>query len=60
MTTRKHKLDFPPLECPTERLQLVPVTVEHKPSARAGRSWQADARLPVTRTLPPRGKITLH
>ena len=60
MTTRKHKLDFPPLEWPTEQLQLVAVTVEHKPPAPAGQIRQADTKLPMTRSLPRRGKDTLH
>jgi len=60
MTARRHKLNSSPLESPTEQLLLVAVTVEHKPSARAGQIWQAGARLPATRSLPPRGRITLH
>jgi hypothetical protein len=58
MTTRKLKPSYPPLiEIPTEQLQLVPVTVEHKPPAHAGRTRQAPSDLP---SLPPQGKITLH
>ena len=60
MITRKRKLILPSLESPTERLQLVAATVEYKPPAPASQVWRADAKLPVTRSLPPRGKITLH
>ena len=57
MTTRKPKPTYPPLEFPTEQLQLAPVTVEHKVPARAGQTWQAETDLPP---LPHRGKIALH
>jgi hypothetical protein len=58
MTTRKPKPTYPPLiEFPTEQLQLVPVTVEHKAPAHAGRTWQAHADLP---SLPHQAKITVH
>jgi hypothetical protein len=61
MTTRKPKPTFSPLnELPTEQLQLVPVTVEHKAPARTGQPWQAEMELPLTRLLPHRGKTTLH
>ena len=61
MTTRKPKPPFSPLiELPTEQLQLVAVTVEHKPPARTGQNWQAETELPVGGSLPHRGKITLH
>jgi hypothetical protein len=61
MTTRKPKPTFPPLiELLTEQLQLMPVTVEHKAPARAGQIWPAETELPVARSLPHRGKITLH
>jgi hypothetical protein len=57
MTTRKPKPTYPPLiEFPTEQLQLVPVTVEHKAPAHAGQTW-AETDLPSS---PPRRKITLH
>jgi hypothetical protein len=61
MTTRKPKPTISPLiELPTEQLQLVAVTVEHKAPARAGQNWQAETELPVARSLPLRAKITLH
>lgn len=60
MTTRKHKLTFPPPESPTEQLKLMVVTAEQKPPARTGQIWQAARKLPVTRSLPHPGKITLH
>jgi hypothetical protein len=63
MTTRKPKPNpnpSPLIEVPTEQLQLVAVTVEHKAPARAGQNWQAETELPVTRSLPHPGKITLH
>jgi hypothetical protein len=60
MTTRKPKPKpaYPPLiEFPTEQLQLVPVTVEHKSPAHAGQNWQADTDLP---SFPHPGRITYH
>jgi hypothetical protein len=61
MTMRKPKpTDSPLIELPTEQLQLVAVTVEHKAPACAGQNWQAETELPVVRSLPHRGKITLH
>jgi hypothetical protein len=42
MTTRKPKPTFSPLiEWPTEQLQWMPVTVEHKAPARAGETKRA-------------------
>ena len=61
MTTRKPKSICSPLiELPIQQLQLVRATVEHKAPPRAGRNWQAETELPVVRSLPRRGKITLH
>lgn len=59
MTTRKPKPTCPPLiEFPTEQLQLVPVTVEHKAPAHRGQPWpQALKDLP---SFPRQGKITVH
>jgi hypothetical protein len=58
MTTRKPKPTYPPLmKFPTEQLQLVPVTVEHKAPARTGQSWVAETDRPSS---PHRGKITVH
>ena len=58
MTKRKPKATYPPLiEFPTEQLQLVPVTVEHKAPARAGQTWLAETDRPSS---PHRGKTTLH
>jgi hypothetical protein len=62
MTTRKPKPKpaySPLIEWPTEQLQLVPVTIEHKPSTRAAQPRQVDTELPPARSLP-RGRITLH
>jgi hypothetical protein len=61
MSTRKTKPTFSSMiELPSERLQLVTITVEHKVPTRGGQTWQTTATvLPGTR-LPPRGKITLH
>jgi hypothetical protein len=62
MTTRKPKPKPTPsplielIELSTEQLQLVTVTVEPKSSPRAGRGTE----VPVLRTLPARGKNTLH
>ena len=60
MTTRKPKPTPSPLieliELSTEQLQLVTVTAEPKSAPRAVRGTQ----VPVLRTLPARGKNTLH
>jgi hypothetical protein len=60
MTTRKPKPKpaYSP-DRPTEQLQLVPVTIEHKPSTRAAQPWQVDTEPPAARSLP-QGRITLH
>ena len=53
-----HKAKFTPesmIELPAERLQLATVTVEQKAPARSGHT-----RLPVSASVLPRGKITLH
>ena len=61
MTTRKPKPTLSPLiELPTEQLQLMPVTFEHKATARAGQNRQARTEVPVGSSLPLPGKITLH
>jgi hypothetical protein len=59
MTTRKPKPTCPPplIEFPTEQLQLVPVTVEHKAPAHAR---QAGRALRDMRSFPHEGKITVH
>jgi hypothetical protein len=58
MTTRKPKPTYPPLiEFPTEQLELRLVSMQRKPPAHAGRTWQAGTDLP---SLPHRGKITVH
>jgi hypothetical protein len=60
MTTRKPKPTSPSLiEWPAEQLQLAIVTVDQKTPARAGRTCEA-TEIPATRSLPRRGKITLH
>jgi hypothetical protein len=52
------KPTYPPLiEFPTEQLQLMPVTVEHKAPAHGGQTWQAHTDLP---SLPHQAKITVH
>ena len=63
MTTRKPKPKpaySPLIEWPTEELQLVDVTVDHKEPTRAGEIWQVEAELHVAEPLPQRGKVTLH
>jgi hypothetical protein len=47
MTTRKPKPTFSPLiEWPTEQLQWVPITVEHKAPAPAGKTqWARGAAI---------------
>jgi hypothetical protein len=58
MTTRKPKPTYPPLiEFPSEQLELVPVTVEHKAPPRAGQTWLAETDLPSVRQ---RGKMSFH
>jgi hypothetical protein len=59
MTTRKLKPKpaYSPNR-PTEQLQLVPVTIQHKPRTRATQLWQVYTELPL-RSLP-QGKKTLH
>jgi hypothetical protein len=60
MTTRKPKPTFPSeIELPAERLRLATVTVEPKTSARYARNSRVKLR-PASRSLPARGKITLH
>jgi hypothetical protein len=60
MTTRKPKPTLPSMiEWPAERLQLAIVTVDQKTPARAGRTC-ATTEIPATRSLPRRGKVTLH
>jgi hypothetical protein len=62
MTTRKPKPAISPLfeEWPTEQLQLMPVSADRKTPARGNQNWPAQAELPRIRSLPNRGKITLH
>lgn len=60
MTTRKPKPTFPSeIELQLEQLRLQTVTVEPKASARNARSSQVRQR-PAARSLPHRGRITLH
>jgi hypothetical protein len=59
MTTRKPKPTFSPLiEWPTEQLQPVAVSVEHKVPARTGGTRQIEKQL--SRALPQLGKVTVH
>ena len=58
MTTRKPKPTYPhPIEFPAERLQLMPVSVEHKAPVHSYQTSQAGMHPP---SLPDRGKITVH
>jgi hypothetical protein len=60
MTTRKPKPTFPSMiELPAERLQLATVTVDQKTAAHSSRGNEAK-EFSVTRSLPARGKVTLH
>lgn len=59
MSTRKPKPTFPSMiELPTERLQLITVTVDQKTPARSAANHAKELR--ASRALPSRGKITLH
>jgi hypothetical protein len=60
MSIRKTKPTFSSLiELPSERLQLMTITVEKAPT-RGAETWQTTAtELPANR-LPPRRKVTLH
>jgi hypothetical protein len=62
MTTRKPKPPTSPLieEQPTEQLQLMPVSADRKTPARGYQSWPNQAQLPVSGSLPNRGKTTIH
>jgi hypothetical protein len=60
MTTRKPKPTLSSMiELPAERLQLATVTVDQKTPARAGRTCET-TEIPAARSLPRRGKVTLH
>ena len=60
MTTRKPKPTFPAMiELPAEQLQLATVTVDQKTPGRCGGTRPAK-EVRASRSLPPRGKITLH
>jgi hypothetical protein len=61
MTTRKPKPTYSPLiEWPTEKLQLVAVTVDHKVPPRTAETRLVETELTVLRSLPERGMITIH
>jgi hypothetical protein len=62
MTTRKPKPAISPLieTQPTEQLQLMPVSADRKTPARGYQNWPAQIELPVSRSLPNRGKTTIH
>jgi hypothetical protein len=61
MTTRKPKPTYSPLiEWPTEKLQLVAVTVDHKVPPRTAVTRLVETELTVLRSLPERGMITIH
>jgi hypothetical protein len=62
MTTRKPRPAISPLieELPTEQLQLMPVSADRKTPARVYQNWAAQTKLPVSRSLPDREKITIH
>jgi hypothetical protein len=60
MSTRKTKPTVSSIEPPSERLQLMTITVEHKAPTRGDQAGQTTKTvLPAVR-LPPRGKYTLH
>jgi hypothetical protein len=60
MTTRKPKPTFPSMiELPAKQLQLATVTVDQKAPARCGGAHPAK-EVRASRSLPHRGKITLH
>jgi hypothetical protein len=60
MTTRKPKPTLPSLiELPAERLQLATVMVDQKAPVRCGHTSGA-TELPAIKSLPRRGKVTLH
>jgi hypothetical protein len=61
MSTRKTKPTFSSLiELPSQRLQLMTITVEHKAPTRGGQTWQTTETVVPTNRLPLRGKNTLH
>jgi hypothetical protein len=61
MSTRKTKPTLSSMiELPSERLQLMTITVEHKAPARGGQTWQTTATVLPADQLPPRAKHTLH
>ena len=61
MSTRKAKPTFSSLiELPSERLQLITITVEHKVPTRGGQTWQTTETVLPANRIPPRGKNTLH
>jgi hypothetical protein len=62
MITRKPKPAISPLieEQPSEQLQLMPVSADRKTPARGYQDWPAQTELPVSRSLPNRGRITIH
>jgi hypothetical protein len=62
MTTRKPKPANSPLieEQPIEQLQLMPVGADPKTPARRYQNWPAQTELPVSFSLPNRGKTTIH
>jgi hypothetical protein len=61
MNTRKPK-PTPSLqvELPAEELQVQAVVTERKTPTRAHQSWAVETPPLVTRSLPARGKFTLH
>ena len=61
MTTRKSKPTVsPPIEWPTEQLQLIPVSVERKAPARGAQARPVETGLPAARPWLRRAKTTLH
>jgi hypothetical protein len=61
MTKRKAKPTYsPPIEWPTEPLQLVGSDVEHEAPARAGEAWHLGTDRPMAWSSPQPGKITRH
>jgi hypothetical protein len=61
MSTRKTKPALSSMiDLPSERLQLMTITVEHKAPTGGGHTWQTTTTVLPADRLPPRGKHTLH
>jgi hypothetical protein len=62
MITRKPKPTYSPLiEWPTEQLQWVPITVEHKAPAPAGKTkWAGGAAIAIHGAQPLEERLARH